>query len=757
MRTQIADFGLSNVFDNRRMLATFCGSPLYASPEIVKGTPYEGPEVDCWSLGVLLYTLVYGAMPFDGSNFKRLVKQISAGDYYEPKKSSPASPLIREMLTVCPLSRATIEQICNHWWVNEGYPDSCLDVAEELANQTPVRLDVLLSLTPQAVTSDQLVVGQPGAGGGGDMDQCGDGAGAMSQAAAAGGVGGSGGGVGGVGGAGKGAARSHSVGSIRDMSGSVAAGPTEAERRILDMVAAGGEAALAPSPTRTITPSESPAQPKRKLEMGISTESVLGIAMKKDKQATAAANAVAVEAHQTIAEAMDEDAPMSMGNVRVQLPDSPTGSDDMGDEQQQQQQQQSHNLNAIEEMCNELLHESSQPIDQRAPSEFNVPTTRTNTMTMMSSSAPPSDVHNVAADESPTSAKQTASPEKKKIIVKKKIVKPASETTSGVGAIAQDEKTATKKSPVKVLKKPVGKTKTTDLGETISTAVGARSPPIVGSGCVERKFSLPDENLVGKVVATTAAAAAAAERRRSRIFEAAEKFQSPAVQPPDAPPKPLKKLIIPGVSVGNFKKEFERKASLTADRRGSGGAGIDSPSAQPQTPPANTAAGSRRSSGDAQPIGLTHTSSEPTTPTSYVAIVQSSANQTPPPQQQQQPPSLAASAVVEPPAAFTSFSLREARRSMENSIALLQQAKTESNKEVDQLCAQTESVRVSSADSVCDDGGADDDPAATERLKKIRNAREIIGNAIPVGGRSGMGMGEFVWHGMDEHGSPIYY
>ena len=40
------------------------------------------------SLGVLLYTLVYGAMPFDGSNFKRLVKQITTGDYYEPKHPS---------------------------------------------------------------------------------------------------------------------------------------------------------------------------------------------------------------------------------------------------------------------------------------------------------------------------------------------------------------------------------------------------------------------------------------------------------------------------------------------------------------------------------------------------------------------------------------------------------------------------------------------------------------------------------------------
>ena len=46
------------------------------------------------SLGVLLYTLVYGAMPFDGSNFKRLVKQISSGDYYEPPKPSCKNPLI---------------------------------------------------------------------------------------------------------------------------------------------------------------------------------------------------------------------------------------------------------------------------------------------------------------------------------------------------------------------------------------------------------------------------------------------------------------------------------------------------------------------------------------------------------------------------------------------------------------------------------------------------------------------------------------
>ncbi|XP_076278764.1 nuak family kinase 1 isoform X2 [Lasioglossum baleicum] len=163
---KIADFGLSNVFDEQRLLNTFCGSPLYASPEIVKGTPYHGPEVDCWSLGVLLYTLVYGAMPFDGSNFKRLVKQISQSDYFEPKKPSPASPLIKDMLTVAPGKRADIEKICTHWWVNEGYDQNCLDIAEELAAQTPVRLDLLLSLVPQSASAEKLVVGDDRQGAG---------------------------------------------------------------------------------------------------------------------------------------------------------------------------------------------------------------------------------------------------------------------------------------------------------------------------------------------------------------------------------------------------------------------------------------------------------------------------------------------------------------------------------------------------------------------------------------------------------------
>lgn len=63
------------------------------------------------------------------------------------------------MLTVCPGKRADIEKICTHWWVNEGYDQNCLDIAEDLAAQTPVRLDLLLSLVPQSASAEKLVVG----------------------------------------------------------------------------------------------------------------------------------------------------------------------------------------------------------------------------------------------------------------------------------------------------------------------------------------------------------------------------------------------------------------------------------------------------------------------------------------------------------------------------------------------------------------------------------------------------------------------
>ncbi|KAJ8007376.1 hypothetical protein DPEC_G00116870 [Dallia pectoralis] len=129
---KIADFGLSNLYHKDKLLQTFCGSPLYASPEIVNGRPYHGPEVDSWALGVLLYSLIYGTMPFDGDDHNKLIRQITNGEYKEPAQTSDARGLIRWMLMVNPIRRATVEDVANHWWVNWGWKTSVCDCDHQM-------------------------------------------------------------------------------------------------------------------------------------------------------------------------------------------------------------------------------------------------------------------------------------------------------------------------------------------------------------------------------------------------------------------------------------------------------------------------------------------------------------------------------------------------------------------------------------------------------------------------------------------------
>ncbi|XP_077997851.1 NUAK family SNF1-like kinase 1 isoform X2 [Glandiceps talaboti] len=151
---KIADFGLSSTFSYDELLHTYCGSPLYASPEIVTGQPYHGPEVDCWSLGVILYALVYRTMPFDNSDFSRLTRQISQADYYEPPNPAAASQLIHTMLTVNPKKRATIEDICSHWWTNDGY-DLLLGDDGPSPRRSPMMQRILEKMHSVSLSSDE--------------------------------------------------------------------------------------------------------------------------------------------------------------------------------------------------------------------------------------------------------------------------------------------------------------------------------------------------------------------------------------------------------------------------------------------------------------------------------------------------------------------------------------------------------------------------------------------------------------------------
>ncbi|XP_056586224.1 serine/threonine-protein kinase MARK2 isoform X8 [Triplophysa dalaica] len=125
MNIKIADFGFSNEFTLGNKLDTFCGSPPYAAPELFQGKKYDGPEVDVWSLGVILYTLVSGSLPFDGQNLKELRERVLRGKYRIPfYMSTDCENLLKKFLILNPTKRGSLEQqIMKDKWMNVGHDD----------------------------------------------------------------------------------------------------------------------------------------------------------------------------------------------------------------------------------------------------------------------------------------------------------------------------------------------------------------------------------------------------------------------------------------------------------------------------------------------------------------------------------------------------------------------------------------------------------------------------------------------------------
>eukprot|EP01137_Pigoraptor_chileana_P009398 Opistho-2@57573 len=132
---RIIDFGFSNMFYADNTMKTYCGSPFYAAPEMILGNKYVGPEVDIWSMGIILFALLCGHLPFDDSNVKRLYDKIVRGHYMCPENLSPeAKHLLSRMIVTDRTMRATLDEVRMHPWVNEGCdgpPDNHLPLRED--------------------------------------------------------------------------------------------------------------------------------------------------------------------------------------------------------------------------------------------------------------------------------------------------------------------------------------------------------------------------------------------------------------------------------------------------------------------------------------------------------------------------------------------------------------------------------------------------------------------------------------------------
>jgi serine/threonine protein kinase len=106
---KIADWGMAAFAPPELQLETSCGSPHYASPEIVNGSKYEGNATDIWSCGVILYALLTGRLPFDDKSVRTLLSKVKLGKYNMPSHVDPlAKNLLARMLVVDANRRITV-------------------------------------------------------------------------------------------------------------------------------------------------------------------------------------------------------------------------------------------------------------------------------------------------------------------------------------------------------------------------------------------------------------------------------------------------------------------------------------------------------------------------------------------------------------------------------------------------------------------------------------------------------------------------
>ena len=140
---KIIDFGLSNYFNGNYLLNTPCGSPCYASPEMVSGKKYNGFCIDIWSTGIILYAMLCGYLPFEDPQNEVLFKKIMKCKLEYPNFiSTNAKSLLRRILVSDPNKRIKIEDIKKHPFYIQGknifkiiHPELFIDENEKFVNE----------------------------------------------------------------------------------------------------------------------------------------------------------------------------------------------------------------------------------------------------------------------------------------------------------------------------------------------------------------------------------------------------------------------------------------------------------------------------------------------------------------------------------------------------------------------------------------------------------------------------------------------
>lgn len=117
LNVKLSDFGFTRAYEERQWLSTQCGTMAYSAPEMLAGIRYQGPPVDIWSLGVILYALLCGYLPFDDDNEAIMQYKIVKEDVDIPATlSDEARHLLSLLLQKDPAERPSLPTILLHPW-----------------------------------------------------------------------------------------------------------------------------------------------------------------------------------------------------------------------------------------------------------------------------------------------------------------------------------------------------------------------------------------------------------------------------------------------------------------------------------------------------------------------------------------------------------------------------------------------------------------------------------------------------------------
>jgi hypothetical protein len=161
---KISDFGLSSLYigdadegaSRTELLHTTCGTPNYVAPEVLSDQGYDGKKADVWSIGVILYVLLAGFLPFDESTIVALFAKIQAADFTYPSWFTPETrALLDTMLVADPHARITLAQIKVHPWFHGPLGAAMVAAAAAAADSGAAAAHVPTDAQVEAAVQDE--------------------------------------------------------------------------------------------------------------------------------------------------------------------------------------------------------------------------------------------------------------------------------------------------------------------------------------------------------------------------------------------------------------------------------------------------------------------------------------------------------------------------------------------------------------------------------------------------------------------------